>query len=302
MGSEKGVGVTPRKPIFLIAVLLVTVGLFSAGSGLPTPPCDDGQQGRLVVVTYNVGGCGKKARPKRRQALEGLVRDYSPNLLLLQECRKKDYQFLADVLGMEDSLHIPYQGKNKRKGGLAVFSSYPLLEDKVRFFPASKHGLGFLVCELEVRGRALRVANIHLDRIERIRDRKAMPKIPWKTAMNVVFQEVMAETRRSKQVQMVLDQMGGGNGQEPVILAGDFNSICYSTAIRKVQKRFRDALWPSLAYFTNSYKELGFPLKPRIDYIFHSPDLSPVDGGVIRIGPGDHYPVWAELTLRHRRG
>lgn len=48
------------------------------------------------------------------------------------------------------------------------------------------------------------------------------------------------------------------------------------------------------------YKDLGFPLKPRIDDIFHSQGISAEQSGIIRSGPGDHYPVWAELVVRRR--
>jgi endonuclease/exonuclease/phosphatase family metal-dependent hydrolase len=61
---------------------------------------------------------------------------------------------------------------------------------------------------------------------------------------------------------------------------------------------YDDCLWPSLNYLTASYPKLTFPVKPRIDYIFHSPNLVCNAAAVIKNSAGDHYPVWAEIKIK----
>jgi len=82
-----------------------------------------------------------------------------------------------------------------------------------------------------------------------------------------------------------------------IIIAGDFNTIPFSKAIRKMGKKYNDALWPSFDYLTGSYNKLSLPIKPRIDYIFHSQGLERITASVIKESAGDHYPVRAVFDL-----
>lgn len=286
-----------RRPFIYIAVVLMSVGVFFSGSRLPEPSSHEAADERLVVVTYNIGGrSAKKASGQGKALLKDVIGEHAPDLVFLQECGKKESDSLAAALGMEHSLHIPYQVKRKRKSGLAILSRFPLRETETRYFQASPNGLGYVMCEAMVGGRPLRLVNLHLDRNPRVRTKKVMPRIPWKTALGVVVEELTTETVRCRQVDMILDRLNACPAQNTII-AGDFNTIPYATATRKVQARFQDALWPSMDYFTHTYREIGFPFKPRIDYIFHSPEITRTDSGVIRSGPGDHHAVWAGFIV-----
>jgi endonuclease/exonuclease/phosphatase family metal-dependent hydrolase len=79
-----------------------------------------------------------------------------------------------------------------------------------------------------------------------------------------------------------------------VIIGGDFNTVPFSRAIRSMGRRYEDALWPSVDYFTGTYSMVKFPFKPRIDYIFHSGGMRVMAAGVIRDGGGDQegYRRW----------
>jgi len=285
-----------RRPRFFISMVLLLVCLFPSYSVVPAPSSDaPAKDRRIRVVTYNVGGQpGESAGELRRIAPVDVIGRSHPDLVFLQECRKEDANSLKIDLRMAHGLFIPYQGKGK--AGFAVLSKYPLQQRDVHFFESSPNGLGFVLCDAAVHGRTVRLANIHLDRIQRIQTKEAMPNISWKTALDVVIQELSSETPRCAQVALLLDRLSASD-LNPVILAGDFNTIPFGTAVRKVHGRFQDALWPSLNFFSPTYKDLGFPLKPRIDYIFHSPAISTEASGIIRLGSGDHFPVWAELVL-----
>jgi len=70
-------------------------------------------------------------------------------------------------------------------------------------------------------------------------------------------------------------------------------------------KGYENALWPTANYLSASYRAVDFPVKPRIDYIFHSANLRCSEASVMREGPGDHYPLKGvlatETTERHRK-
>ena len=82
------------------------------------------------------------------------------------------------------------------------------------------------------------------------------------------------------------------------IIGGDFNTFPFSTAIRKMDRRYDDALLESKDYFSGTYKKLALPVQPRIDFIFHSRNIECREGAVIKEGDGDHFPVRATLFLR----
>ncbi|MGD8389070.1 MAG: endonuclease/exonuclease/phosphatase family protein [Desulfobacteraceae bacterium] len=289
-----------RRSILLLAAVLLLGAFFPSDSVVPATSDDESEKDRLVVVTYNIGGRFKKKTADSRAAyLADVIVRPAPDLVFLQECTKKDHDSLKQALGMKYTFFIPYQGKGK--SGLAVLSIHPLSLRDVHFFTSSTEGLGFVLCDVVIQGHTIHLANAHLDRIQRIRAKEAMPHITWKTALDVVIKELSSETRRCEQVTTLLERLRAWNSN-PVILAGDFNTIPFATAIRKVQDRFRDVLWPSLDYFNPTYKDLGFLMKPRIDYIFHSPGISTEASGIIRSGPGDHYPVWAELIVHPGNG
>ncbi len=62
-------------------------------------------------------------------------------------------------------------------------------------------------------------------------------------------------------------------------------------------KSYADALWFKTDYLTATYREVSFPVKPRIDYIFHSGEMTCRSASVIKQGGGDHYPVRAVLDI-----
>lgn len=279
----------------MLATLLMAAWLGPSGTVLPTSAGHETGRNRLVVVTYNVGGFSGKEKEAegRREAIADVIHGAAANLMFLQECREEDWGYFTEALGLSHAQFIPYQGEGK--SGLALLSQFPLQVPRSRYFDSSPKGFGFLTCDLVLPEGVIHVINVHLDRIQRVQSQQEMPRIPWTTAMNVVLEELFSDTMRSQQVGMVMDRVDRPSC--PVILAGDFNTIPYARAIRRVQRRFRDALWPSLDFFSNTYKDIGFPLKPRIDYIFHSPEILVADSGIVRTGMGDHYPVRAELAL-----
>jgi endonuclease/exonuclease/phosphatase (EEP) superfamily protein YafD len=78
-----------------------------------------------------------------------------------------------------------------------------------------------------------------------------------------------------------------------VIVGGDFNTVPYSKAIRRMGTVFEDALWHTPDYLTGSYIKSTLPVDPRLDFLFYSKDLECLGASVVRRSAGDHYPVRA---------
>ena len=247
--------------------------------------------GHLVVMTYNTGEIGGRQRSLEKVA--GVIKSRGvPDLLLLQEVSgEKEASGLAKSLGLPYYLYTDYQGT---KSGLAIISRQALFRPGTLYFKASRKGHATLAAELMVDGCSLLVCSVHLDRIHEIT--KKMVDISWATALSVLKREIMEDTIRSDSVEELLPWIAARQSDHTII-GGDFNTIPFSKTIRKMYRAFDDALWPSLSYLNGSYKKLSFPFSPRIDFIFHSPDIECKEASVIKESAGDHYPVRAVFDL-----
>ncbi len=276
---------------FLVFVSVLIVGgyiLLNNASGLaPVSP--------FAVMTYNIGSRSLKDPEIGLRELAKVIKSKGlPDLLLLQEVRdKKEAVQLAEILGFGHHIYLDYRGG---KSGMAMMSRFTLSEPRVLYFNASQRGLACLASELIVEGKHLVACSVHLDRLEKVQIKDKLPKVGWKTALRLLITEMTEETVRSRSVDELLDWLGTRQSEE-IIVGGDFNTVPFSKAIRKMGRVFDDALWPSFNFFSGSLKLVSLPVSPRIDFIFHSPGLNCREATVIKKTPGDHYPVWAMFDI-----
>jgi len=196
---------------------------------------------------------------------------------------------LAESLQMEFSVFESYPSGTD---GLAIISKHPLKKLKTFYFG----GYASLAAEGDIEGEKVLLLSVHLERVEGVRVTETAVELPWITALTLLRREMTRLTTRTEAVEEVLAWLEMQE-YEHVIIAGDFNTVPFSKAIRKMGKVYDDALWPSVDYLTGSYNKLSLPIKPRIDYIFHSQGLRCITASVIKESAGDHYPVRAVFDL-----
>lgn len=179
---------------------------------------------------------------------------------------------------------------------LVLLSRHPLVNQDVRAFAARQLLASALTVEAEVNGARVRVVCTHLDPIPKRRDHDGVALFsPWET-VSVLWTETLDETPRSRSVAELMKWLAG-KPTMPTVIAGDFNTVFFSKAIRRMTSRYIDALFPSLEFFHGTYKDVAFPLKPRVDYIFHSQDIATTEARVLESPTGDHRAVMAQLLV-----
>ena len=249
------------------------------------------------VMIYNIWDLNGK-RPAVEDVVEVIRSEGVPDLILLQEVRGEKMTFsLSEALGLR---HCVYHGFNKRNFGVAIVSRYPLTESGFLDFKASRMNRGALKAVMMVKGRKVRVCSVHLDRVESIKVNKGGVEISWGNALNLLTREMSEETVRSRSVDELLAWMKC-DGEGSVIIGGDFNTVLFSKAIRRMGTVYEDALWNMPDYLTGSYIKSTLPVDPRLDFLFYSKDLECLRGEVVRRTAGDHYPVRAEFVSPQRR-
>ena len=256
------------------------------------PVRDVGEQAledSFSVMTYNIWDLNGK-RPAVDDVVGVIRSEGIPDLILLQEVRGEAMALkISEALGLSHHLYHQFKGKTY---GTAIISRVPLTDAGFLNFKAGGTGRGALMAHIVVNGRKVRVCSAHLDRIESVRVEKEGVEISWGGALNMLTREITEETVRSRSVDQLMEWVGSGN-PGGIIIGGDFNTVLYSKAIRKMGTVFEDALWNSPDYFTGTYIKSTLPVDPRLDFLFYSKDFECLGASVVRRSAGDHYPVRA---------
>jgi endonuclease/exonuclease/phosphatase (EEP) superfamily protein YafD len=240
---------------------------------------------QLRVMTYNIEGGG--ANPHH---LLALIMQHRPDLLILQELRHVgQVQWLAKRLRLPHQRFVSYHG---RDGGVAMLSRWPLGPAQVLSFRHSRQGKVALAAPVYGPTATFWACSVHLDAP---REHEFGHSI-WQQAA-FLWSEVFAATRRYRQVQELRAWLRQLSGDEWVI-GGDFNTVPLSRVDRYLSQDFSDVLrhhpW---RYLTGTYWALPqVPVKPRIDFVYHSPRLQVVEARVIQQKVSDHFPILAVFT------
>ena len=144
--------------------------------------------------------------------------------------------------------------------GLVTYSKYKIIRQNHIYLSSSREQRGLLHTVIDVRGKRVNIINVHLGT-----DKKEQ-KI------------------QLKELQEFID----GLGNETYIIAGDFNSenITLNNKSIDIAKELDKS--NTLTY------SLGIE---RIDYIFTSPNIKPIDYRVIIKKMSDHYPIIAKIRI-----
>ena len=229
------------------------------------------------------------------QLLESLKKLPRPDVFLLQEVqgRCEAWRIATEL----DYPYVEYTNYDPQESyGIAILSRHELTNHRELRFNVNKNGQGALFAEVEIGGKTLLLGCVHFHHIEAITRHQGAYTPGVRELGKMLMKEVFQENDRSKSARELLEFLAT-QGRDQVILGGDFNTIPFSKAIRTLNHSLRDVLWPSADYLDSTYQRLDFPIRPRIDYIFHSAAVHREDAEVLKFTPGDHLPVLARFRL-----
>jgi endonuclease/exonuclease/phosphatase family metal-dependent hydrolase len=114
---------------------------------------------------------------------------------------------------------------------------------------------------------------------------------------------------RQKGTELILSRIATRDPVGPMLLTGDLNAREGDPLHTSIKAAGFADVWRSLHPEANAeesetiHKFTGAATGVRIDYIYASPDFTPIDAAVIRsskdgVYPSDHYPVRATLELK----
>jgi endonuclease/exonuclease/phosphatase (EEP) superfamily protein YafD len=240
----------------------------------------------LRIMTYNIEG-----RQADRQQLLALMRQYNPDLVMLQEVPR---QRLAQWFGTQ--LQLPYQhfaaDTGEHPSGVAMLSRWPLGAPHILHFRHGKRGRVALAAQVQTPAGMVWAGSVHLDAPHA--KEFGTNFLQYTTFVWKEFFTASLRYRQTRELRAWLTTFPAGDW----ILGGDFNSMPFSSADRYISKYFDDVLlqrpW---RYFSGTFWDLPqVPVTPRIDYIYHASHFQVVEARVIQKKISDHYPILAILA------
>ena len=245
----------------------------------------------FMVVTNNMGTINGNV-PDIENIDFFLTGKGRPDVVFLQEVPSIDIaQEIAAKLSLPYISFLPY--KDWGSYGVAILSRYHVSDAKI----LRQNDYASLSTIMDYNGTPILLCSVHLKRIKPLPVKDENAVVSWSEFGQILYSEVFADNQRSRDVDNLLAWLAAED-VETVIVGGDFNTFPLSKAVRKMTDVYDDCFWPTWDYLTTSYPKVDFPIKPRIDHIFHSPNLKCLDAGVIEETVGDHYPVWGEIEVR----
>jgi endonuclease/exonuclease/phosphatase family metal-dependent hydrolase len=211
------------------------------------------------------------------------------DLVCMQETTPESERAIRHGLAREFP-HMHFTGNVRYSSGFAILSKTPLsgvrlLEPRFGFF-------GTLLADVELGGKKVRVASVHLE-----------PIIPreGKGVADVLALFLKTEGLHLKEIERIAAELPEG---APAIVAGDLNSASFGSAPRSLRGRglvdsFASVTPDPDAQTTWHWRYAGADWRFRIDYVFHSADMRTIASRLIEAPSSDHKLVvsrlgWAE--------
>lgn len=282
------------------------------------------EAGTLRIMTWNIKGFfpreekpTRKIRITHRENILGVIRDYDPDIVAIQEFYSiesvKWFNNLSYLRNMGYRYYY-FPGDFKRykgsRSGTAIFSKYPVIDSSKTDMPqhADDSVESLLSADIVYRNDTIRVFTGHLQSyrfmpedysdLSRIRN-DASERMD--ASKNIVRKMRVAFKMRGIQTDLIRRQLN--ESAYPEIFCGDLNDVPGSYAYFSVKDKKRDAfiakgfgLGQTYYSFSSSFMRRLPSL--RIDYIFADPRFSVEQCTRIPIMLSDHIPVVADLRLQ----
>jgi endonuclease/exonuclease/phosphatase (EEP) superfamily protein YafD len=235
---------------------------------------------RMRVMSYNI-----LLGLRGVEALAQEIRRQQPDVVCLQEATYR--RNMLDPVPVLQKLLPGYHVA--RRGEVATFSRFPIVEQRVYDFPAPSDR-AYLETVHEVQGRRVHVYNVHLTSIQTGAGN-------LKRFQNVRDLLPDSITQRGAQFDLLLRiAQSTSDAGHAVLLVGDFNTPPRGRLYSRLASRYEDAFCAAgwgLGYTFHS----DVPVM-RIDYVWANSHWQTLSARAIDTTASDHRPLVVDLALR----
>jgi len=263
----------------------------------------------IKVLTYNVMGFAfRDHTAKIKNPILTYIADSKADIVCLQEywthnsCENLCDEKIKGALSMYPYRKLAlYREGHRTKSGLAIYSKFPLSNEKYLRFKDSGNGL--MSCEININGKKFFIVNCHLQSFQLTSlDKEKYKKIVTdfafdnlnevKTEVNQKFIPTFKQrAHQAEYVHSIIEKVK----QPYIIICGDFNDTPLSYTHTTVQGDLTDAFMASGKGFGASYNQNKYYF--RIDNILNSKNITPYNCTVGNKKYSDHYPMWCNMEI-----
>jgi endonuclease/exonuclease/phosphatase family metal-dependent hydrolase len=272
--------------LFAAGAALLPVLAFLTALGIETESGVDGSD-PLRFVSYNVHSGFNVDGELDVTAISQVIADTRADVVGLQEVPRGQLlsanvdllTLLQLELGFE---HAAFFGTTDPAWGNAILSRFPIADVDTDYLPrvGTPMRRGYLGAVIQTGDRDVLVISTHL---QHVNDSSVHDDDPEGDLLPV----------HTEQIDTILEDWGGVG---PAVLMGDFNARPDWAQIDMVEAAGWVDSWAEAGTGDGFTSNAADPMY-RIDYIFHTPDMTAVDAGVILSTASDHFAVVADISF-----
>jgi len=265
----------------------------------------------LKLTSYNIrifNVYGEKDKFKTRDNILNYLKNEHADIYCFQEfyhqqspTKFKTRDTILTVLNTKN-YHERYTHEmtGKQFSGLATFTSYPIIKKGSVAFNNDAKNYCIYTDILKERD-TIRIFNAHIGSIRLTPDdQNIFDNIQNKTIdknekqiKGIVARLKIAFEKRAIQIEQVMQEVK--NSPYETILCGDFNDTPVSYCYKQITKQLNDAFIETANGTGKTY--IGKTPSNRIDYIFHSDNITPYEFKVHDVDYSDHKPISAYFEV-----
>lgn len=289
-----------RHIIRIFSILLLTIIAFCAWSlfshRMPWQHTEP-MQHQLTIMTYNTQGMMIGESIHKKKAMLRYINQLDADIVCLQEVLvyKNEQRLTLPALrqAMSQYPYTYYDFKvynSKRQFGNVVFSRYPLINKQtIRYESQSNISSQ---CDIVAHGDTLRLMVNHLESFKLNRDDISLDSLAIKDSK---LNQKLSLSNHLRRQQALSVRKAAYHSPYPVIALGDFNAIPLSLVYWTMNCGLRDCFAESsFGQYGSTFQRQALAI--RIDYIFCSRQLHPIDCHIGQANYSDHLPLIATIA------
>lgn len=225
-----------------------------------------------------------------------LLHGKDPDILCLQEFPSSEEDAAPYVKFIQ--AHSELNHYYREKGGLAIFSRFPIQNKQSRYFANRTNG--YQVVDLNINNQDVRLYNVHLqsNAVAGLANRVAkkgnlQDRETWRNIKGMLGRYRRSARERVQQAEELVKDLN--RSPHPVILCGDLNDVPQSYVYRQLSENMVDAFKERGVGLSITYS--GIIPGLRIDYILVSPSIKVLEYETGHADFSDHRPVKGTLLL-----
>lgn len=256
-------------------------------------PADANQQEGLTIATYNVEAFRHDNNGYYANDVKNILANNGVDIVCFQEFNNTAGASGIKVVDMYKDL-FPY--KSEGIGGQVILSKYPIKQGEVIKFEFGGGTNSAQYADLEINGKTMRIYNVHFFTTGINSVLAGAKNAQNSERAKVVINSWQDKQRyRSSQANELSNYLSMADNNYPTILCGDFNDTPYTYTYNSIAKNLKDGFKTAGHGFMSTFNGVKGLL--RIDYIFHSEDLTGLDYYSIHSDNSDHNPVFFKIKM-----